>query len=314
MMRILYILYTAAICTAVVPLAAVVLDRLLQRRRRSRDRQLCGCSIRQIVAAQLSDRAAEVPLPLGRAVGRRRLLAELLSELVSATYGLDTAPVRRIVERYGLDRWLLRRIRFSRGCRRARYLKWLADLPVGGPARDAAERYLADPCREVRFCALLVRIVAAPEEALRAIAGFGAALTDGEVAEVRHLRRRGLLPIAYRPLVEASDANLRRLGLAIVGQFGVEEAEPELLHIVASDEAALSAAALRVLASMHRPMRRREVIARVRRMVPAERHALLRLLAREEYAPRSVRVLLDAAEQPYYESLVGSYKRQLVWR
>lgn len=314
MIRLLYLLQAAVLLAVLPPLAVSVVGAWLACRRRQRDRLLCGCSIRQIVAAQLADPAAEVRLPLRRAVGRRRLLCELLSGLTAATYGLDAGPVRRLVAAYGLERWLLRRIRLSRGCRRARYLKWLADLPVDGPTREAAKRFLGDPCREVRFCALLVRIVGTPEEALRSIAAFGAPLTEGEVAEVLHLLRRGLLPIACRPLLEAPDANLRRLGLAIVEQFGVEEAEAVLLRMVASDEAPLAEAALRVLVSLHRPLRRREVIARVRRMPAAERRALLRLLAREEYAPRSVRALFDAAELPYYDTLVGSYKRQLVWR
>lgn len=313
MIRILYICYAATAALAVVLLAARLFGERLRRRRRPRERLLCRYAVREIVSAQLSGYAAPVRLPLRRLVGRRHRLCELLSELAAATYGLDAAPVRELVRRYGLDRWLLRRIRFSRGCRRARYLKWLADLPADGRTAREAARYLDDPCREVRFCALLVRIAADPQQVLRSVAAFDPPLTDGETAEVVHLLRRGLLPIAYRPLIESENGSLCRLGLAIVERFGIEEAEETLLRIVAEADDARSAAALRVLVSMHRSLRRREVTERVRRMTRDELRGLLRLLAREGYALRSVRHLFDAEERFCYESIVGSYKRQLVW-
>ena len=314
MIHLLYILYTAAAAAATLGVGAAVAGHRLRCRRRQHDRRLRSASIRRIVAAQLTDAEADIRLPLQQAVGRRTLLCELLSELSAATCGLDAAPVRRLAERYGLERWLLGRIRRSRGCRRARYLKWLADLPVSEAACEAAGHYLNDRCREVRFCALLVRIAAAREGVLDEMARFDPPLTDGEVSEVLHLLGRGMLPIAYRPLLEAENGNLRRLGLAIVGRFGVEDAEALLLRIVAAEAEPLATEALHVLIGLHRPMRRREVTGRVQRMSAAERHALLRRLAREAYAPHSVRHLIAPDEEPYYESLVQSYKRQLAWQ
>lgn len=52
----------------------------------------------------------------------RRLIAEDIADLVDSTYGLDPAPLRRIVERQRLDVFLLRRIRRNGGYRRAYYL------------------------------------------------------------------------------------------------------------------------------------------------------------------------------------------------
>lgn len=49
----------------------------------------------------------------------RRLIAEDIADLVDSTYGLDPAPLRRIVERQRLDVFLLRRIRRNGGYRRA---------------------------------------------------------------------------------------------------------------------------------------------------------------------------------------------------
>ena len=47
--------------------------------------------------------------------------------------------------------------------------------------------------------------------------------------------RRGLLPIAYEPLVGSPNRNLRMVGLGIVRQFGIEEAERLLLAMVARE-------------------------------------------------------------------------------
>lgn len=48
--------------------------------------------------------------------------------------------------------------------------------------------------------------------------------------------RRGMLPIAYEPLIGSPSRNLRIVGLNIVRQFGIEEAERLLLRIVSGDE------------------------------------------------------------------------------
>lgn len=60
----------------------------------------------------------------------RRLIAEDIADLVDSTYGLDPAPLRRIVERQRLDVFLLRRIRRNGGYRRAYYLHLLSRMPV----------------------------------------------------------------------------------------------------------------------------------------------------------------------------------------
>lgn len=71
----------------------------------------------------------------------RRLIAEDIADLVDSTYGLDPAPLRRIVERQRLDVFLLRRIRRNGGYRRAYYLHLLSRMPVDEKTVRAVERY-----------------------------------------------------------------------------------------------------------------------------------------------------------------------------
>ncbi|MDE5814973.1 MAG: hypothetical protein K2H42_01570, partial [Alistipes sp.] len=114
------------------------------------------------------------------------------------------------------------------------------------------------------------------------------------------------------PLREARSPNLRRVGLAIVRQFGIDEAEGRLLQFV-TDTAhpALGREALYALCSLRRSLLRREVAVFITEMDARERRALLRCMALEGYAPTTMQRLFEEAERPYYETLVQSYKRSL---
>ena len=213
---------------------------------------------------------------------------------------------------YGLDAWLLRRTARSRGYRRARGLLLLSRLPVGAAAADCAARYAASRNRYVRFQSLMVRLAAAPSTALRLMAEYPEPFSACEVGEIMAVLRRGMLPIAYEPLIGSPSRNLRIVGLNIVRQFGFEEAERLLLRIVSGDEdPELVREARYTLCALRRPLTRRAVSGRLSAMPPAERKALLRYVVAEGYSPGPLRRLLDERERPYYESLVQTYKRSL---
>ena len=159
----------------------------------------------------------------------------------------------------------------------------------------------------------MTQLAAEPATSLRRMARYAYPFTVGEVSEIMSMLRRGMLPIAYEPLVESPDRNLRTVGLGIVRQFGIEDAEKHLLAMVGGDRVPeLGREALYTLCSMRRCVTRREVAARVASMDRAERKALLRYMAREGYSPVVLRQLFGERERPYYESLIHSYKRSLV--
>ncbi len=241
----------------------------------------------------------------------RMRLAEMLSWLISATYGVERTTLQTIVRTYDLERYLLRCARRSRGLRRACCLRLLMDLPIGERTLAEVALYRMDQQREVRFAALLVHLAAQPEQTLRLVAEYDEPMRGAEIAEILHLLRRGALPIAYQPLLTASNENLNRIGLALVVQFGIEQAEPELLRLV-TRTGRVGVRALYVLAALHCPMQRRVVILRIRRMSPAERRSLLRYMVSQEYTAEQLRSLFGAVESPYSERLVASYKRSLV--
>ena len=268
----IYCAVTAALAFALM--AAAGIGEAARRRREQWGNAVRGEYLRLVLLALAegdTDGASGRFPGIGR-VGARHALAEVLSRLAASTYGLDNRPLRRIVRENGLESYLLRRIRRTRGYRRA-----------------------FDPTM-----------------ALRLVGEFARPFTVYEVSEVMATLRRGVLPVAYEPLLDSSDRNLRIVGLNIVRQFGIEEAERQLRGIVRNGPQELAREAVYTLCALHRPLARREVADFVRGMNAADRKALLRSMAREGYSARAVGALSPEPERAYYRSLVDSYKCRIV--
>lgn len=313
MMEQFYIVYT--LCAAVLACgfsAGAVGAAVRERRRTGRDARLRTEYLHTLMLALGSD-GTQVPyFPLFGRFGSRRLLCEAVAGVVAITYGLNDGLLRRIVAHYRLDRRMLRQARRCRGYRRAQALAVLACLPADESVAAAVEPYLRSRNRYVRFHALAVQLSVDPSHALQRIGDYAYPLSASEVAELMALLRRGILPLAYGPLLESRSPNLRRVGLAIVRQFGIEEAEGRLLQFVADTaHPALGREALYALCSLRRSLLRREVAVFITEMDARERRALLRCMALEGYAPTTMQRLFEEAERPYYETLVQSYKRSL---
>ena len=308
-------LWIATLIAGSLLLAGGLAAERLRQRRRGRDAVLRAKYLHILTVALLSERRTPPRFPLLDRPGARAILVETLVETIRATYGPDDELVRRIVAEYGLDRWLLQRIRRSGGYRRARYLAQLAHLPVAPEIAFRVAGHISSRNRYVRFYALLARITADPAEALHAIASYPTPFTATETAEILSVLRRGMLPIAYVPLLESPVENLRRLGVAIVRQFGIEEAEMQLLRIVDTDPSPeLAFEALDTLRAMQLPLCRRGIAGRIARLDPSLRKTLLRRMAAGGYAPHVLQRLFGAHERPYYEALVQSYKCTLACR
>lgn len=276
-----------------------------------RDDRLVENSVEPLLHTLFDDEELE-HLPLEQTRHSARRAGQLAALVGSMLYGVDPRPLRLFVLRCGTDYYLLRRVRFSRGLRRAFWLRKLADLSITQEVQREAERYLDDRSESVRFAALLLLVTAHPESLLSRIAALPRALTVAERAELLFQLRRGLLPIAWQPLLNAPNANLQRLGLTIVEQFSIETAEGELHRLIATADEEVSCEALYVLASLRRPLRRRVVAVRLEALSEVERRSFLRHLSRLGYTPRQLGSLLSDEEQLRYERRMANYKRTLV--
>ena len=290
----------------------LLLGGWLRCRRRVRNELLMRRSAGELVRLILEEEDRAIPLEM--AVEGPDLMAELCGRIGAALYGYSPNGMARHLARIGVYRRLVRQANRRRGLRRAVVLKRLADLPPWAEVDAQVRPFLHDPSREVRFAALLVLLATSPQESLRLIADFDEPLTVCEVGEVLHQMRRTLLPIAYHPLIESHHQNLQRLGLCLVLQFAIEEADELLLGLVAtSPDRELAMAALYVLCALHRPLRRRYLKQYLEQLSSEERRALMRRLAREGYAPNQVQALWNARQRARYAQFVETYKSALVW-
>lgn len=313
MLKVLLVCWIALLLLACLVVGGVLVVTALRRRRAAREELLVLRSVGEVVRFVVGEEEPK-SLPAERCFERSRRLTHLFSRLYGALYGVDPVLLMRLMQRYGLDRCLLRKACRTRGVIRAVWLKRLSDLPPSQMALRACDDFEEDPSREVRFAVLLIRLCAEPQTALFRIANFDSPLRTCEVGEILHHLRRGLLPIAYHPLLESENGNLRRLGLAIVRQFSIEDADDRLWRMVAEEgDWELAAASLYTLLALHRPLRRRPLLGYLARLNDEEYRAVMRRLAREGYGAAQVRRLLGRERAGGYGRLVESYKASLVW-
>lgn len=282
-----------------------------RRRRTQWDAQLARKYLRLLLWEQLAPETVPIRFPLLGRPRARMILAETIAELVRSTCGLDPEPLRRVVRECRLDRYLLRCAARCRGDRRAYCLALLGALPLGSRTVRRLGRYSRSHNAHVRFQSLMGRLAAEPAKALQLIAAHPAPLSPDECAAIVALLCRGILPIAYEPLIASPDRNLRMVGLGIVRRFGIEEAEERLLQLTGTDPE-MRREALYTLCALHCRLSRESVMRALALLTDGERRALLRFMVTEGYSVRSLAMLFRAEDRPYFEHLADSYKRRIV--
>ena len=269
--------------------------------------------MRIVTAILLSDEPLLSHFPQIEARGAKEILARVLAKVSSSLYGPDALTVGRIAADKHIDRWLLRKIRHSRGFRRAYYISLLASLPPAHHIATKCNKYADDPNPLVRFYTLLLRIGGDPSYALRELSKYNHSLTDFEVSQILALLRRGLLPIACEPLLLSSNCNLRIIGIHIAREFGIEEASPLLLDIAASDsDTEIAQEALYAMVAMRSSFAHKDIVTRVRNLVESQRHSLCRRLAMEGYSANALEKLFGKRERGFATGIAATYKRRIV--
>ena len=269
--------------------------------------------MRIVTAILLSDEPLQSQFPQIEARGAKDILARVLAKVSTSLYGPDALTVGRIAADKHIDRWLLRKIRHSRGFRRAYYISLLASIPQSRRTVAKCARYADDPNPLVRFYALLIRIGSDPSYALRELSRYDHALTDFEVSQILAQLRRGLLPVACEPLLLSTNRNLRIIGIHIAREFGIEEVTPLLLDIAASDsDNDIAQEALYAMIAMRTSFAHKNIVTRVRNLVESQRHSLCRRLAMEGYSANALEKLFGKRERGFATGIAATYKRRIV--
>ena len=299
------IIYSAIVCALAIYI--FVISR--QQTKRLQHTRLRDTYIKQIVQFLHSEQSA---LLCAGSVRSRLALAEAIYVVMSHTYGNDVEQLRAISEQNKLAKLLLRRVRLCRGAKRSHILMLLSTIPITAEIITKIERYTHSHDKDVRMSALTAILAAKPSTAIQTIASLEFDLSPFDTTRIIALLRRGLLPIAYEPLLASANRNLRILGLAIVRSFGIEIAEKRLHKIITTEEdISVINETIYTLASMGRPLGHTKIRERLAAMPARKRKELCRHLTVEGYSLSAVQSLFTERESVYAESLINSYKRAL---
>lgn len=299
------IIYSAIVCALAIYI--FVISR--QQTKRLQHTSLRDTYIKQIVQFLHSEQSA---LLCAGSVRSRLALAEAIYVVMSHTYGNDVEQLRTIAEQNKLAGLLLRRTKRSHGAKRAHILMLLSTIPITDEIITKIERYTHSRDKDVRMSALTAILAAKPSTAIQTIASLEFDLSPFDTTRIIALLRRGLLPIAYEPLLASANRNLRILGLAIVRSFGIEIAEKRLHKIITTEEdISVINETIYTLASMGRTLGHTKIRERLAAMPARKRKELCRHLTVEGYSLSAVQSLFTERESVYAESLINSYKRAL---
>ena len=267
--------------------------------------------ISQITTLLITQRECGIS-PKANTPQRRMALAEAIYIVMTHTYYNDISPLRKIVEKSHLENFLWRRIRLYNGTYRARLLLLTSAIPLRKITAEMLSTHLRSKDDDIRISALTSMLAATPTTAIHTIAQMEFPLSPFDLARIIALLRRGILPIAYEPLLSSENRNLRMLGLSIVRNFGIESAERRLHQIISTErDTEIITHTLYTLASLGRSLSHTRIRERLASMTATKRMELCRHLCIEGYSLGSVKTLFNDSEVNYAERVINSFKRQL---
>lgn len=310
-------LYALSLIVGAVLLAAVsMLHARVKRRRAAVRRALERCYVSILNRRLLEGGSAWCGFPLIERRSSRLTLAVVVAQIGAMTYGYDRRVLGEVVRRYGLDRLLLEQARLSGGMRRVEWLHTLAQIECSDRVYGRMlRRYGRHRNRYVALCMTLAALNHSPERCIAILAERRRRLSPFDLAEVLMMLKRGLIPVAYQPLLRAEQTNVRLLGLCIVRYFGVTEAEEEIAEAIAVPDREVAEAALFTLCALRLRLDREQVRGAAQRMSEGERRAWYRHLASEGYSSRAIAQIVPDNDRrlmgEYVEQTVASYKRAL---
>ena len=242
-------------------------------------------------------------------------LCEAIYQAMSHTYATPNCLIAPLAKEHRIEEFLLRKLRRAGNTRRVQLLNTLSTIPLSHNTIQHLTYYLYSPNRHIRIAALVAILAASPSTAIRTLAELPYQLAPYDMMRIVALLRRGLLPIAYEPLLASDNHNLLMLGIAIVANFGIEIADHHLYRIVEEHHnPQLVSQAIYTLALLGSPLSHPPLRERVELMTPIHRRELCHHLSSEGYSPSALRGLFSEGEISLAEPLINSYKRNLVWQ
>lgn len=310
-------IYVLVVLTLSIVLSVVsMLYARVHRQREGVRRSLERCYLAILNRRLLEGGEGVCCFPMIERRSARLTLAVVVARIGAVTYGYDRRLLSEVVRRYGLDRLLLNEAQRSLGMRRVQWLHTLAQVDCSDEVyRALCHRFGCSSNCYVALCVTLASLNHSPERCIAILASHRRRLSPFDLAEVLMMLKRGLIPVAYQPLLRSEQINVRLLGLCIVRYFGVTEAEEEIVSTIAAEDSEEAEAALFTLCALRLRLGRSQVRSATQRMSPSQRRAWYRHLASEGYSSRAIAQIIPdddrVCAREYVEQVVASYKRCL---
>lgn len=248
-----------------------------------------------------------------RSNSERMALANAIHLIMSHTYATPIDTIRPLVEESNIEKFLLGKLRKSANWQKAQLLIIMSSIPISRHAVKHISRYLYSADRHIRIAALIATLAASPTSAIRTIAELPYTLKPYDTSRIVALLRRGILPIAYEPLLISDNRNLLLLGIAITRSFGIDIADKHLHNIILRNEdKQIAREAIYSLATLGRPLDQQHISELLATMPPTHRRELCHHLSSEGYSLAALRGLFSENEILHAEPLINSYKRDLI--
>ena len=278
------------------------------RRKEQRLKQLSNSYMQQIIAMQGGEGEVNA-----RSTSERMALAQALHSIMSHTYSTPTENTKAIAHQNKLEELILNKLRHANNEEKARLLNILSSIPISTRATDIISKYLHSANRHIRIAAIIATIAASPTKAIRTIADLPFSLKPYDTSRIIALLRRGLLPIAYEPLLMSDNHNLLMLGIAITHNFGIDIADKHLHNIILRQpNRQIVREAIFTLATLGRPLGRHHIREQLAAMSPNIRRELCHHLSCEGYSLSALSVIFSESEILHAEPLINSYTRSLI--
>lgn len=304
---IIYIYIIVSLLIAAAYSIATILA-LHARRKKQHIKQLSNSYLQQIIAMQGGEGEVNA-----RSTSERMALAQALHSIMSHTYSTPTENTKTIAHQNKLEELILNKLRHANNEEKARLLNILSSIPISARATDIISKYLHSANRHIRIAAIIATIAASPTKAIRTIADLPFSLKPYDTSRIIALLRRGLLPIAYEPLLMSDNHNLLMLGIAITHNFGIDIADKHLHNIILRQpNRQIVREAIYALATLGRPLGRHHIREQLAAMSPNIRRELCHHLSCEGYSLSALSVIFSESEILLAEPLINSYKRSLI--
>lgn len=239
----------------------------------------------------------------------RPRLIESLCYIAAHIYGEERLRIATIVEVCALEKRLIRSAKRSNAEQRERHLAKLAQLPITANCFEDIEEFIE---RQESIYALITIIDSRPERAIRYCTRLHRQLSHYEVAIIADSLRRGGAPVAYTPLLHSENENLQLIGIHLVEQLTMIDAEAQLQRLLASSNLTIATHALRTLCTIHGELPLRRVATLTTRMTPSQRDSFVRHAIQSCYSPRSCASALNSEEQRLFTAKIDSYKCRIL--